>query len=298
MNLLCQNPAFWQEMRIRCTGTVLRRKTLSSSAFLAIPILLPPLDEQRRIVDLIAAVDEVIEAATACIQSLSLANVLALADTYNGFVGNREPVDSLAEHIIGGSWGSAPGVEEQDVIALGTSAFLGDPVEVDQTTGSLRSLSPRRAKVRSLQNGDIVLERSGGSAEQAVGRVIQAREDLPLVVPSDFMRLIRIERERADPTYVFWVLWLRYQRGETLQFQTQGTNIRNLKISEYLSTSIAVPSKQEQYAFVALAEAALAHRLSVVKLERALVALRSALLAALLSGDHEIPASYGALLSA
>lgn len=63
MALLCQSPRFWAEMRIRTTGTVLRRQTLSAEGLLSIPVNLPPLDEQRRIVDLIRSLDATITAS-------------------------------------------------------------------------------------------------------------------------------------------------------------------------------------------------------------------------------------------
>jgi hypothetical protein len=91
---------------------------------------------------------------------------------------------------------------------------------------------------------------------------------------------------------------LRYHRGETIHFQTQGTNIRNLRIPEYLSTPITVPSPGEQRTFVALAEASFAHRVALMDVERSYMNLRAALIADLLSGEHEIPVSYDELLSA
>src|SRR6266536_5188482 len=63
MRLICQRPSFWLALKERSTGTVQRRKRVSPSALLTVPILLPPLDQQRRIVDLITAVDAVREAA-------------------------------------------------------------------------------------------------------------------------------------------------------------------------------------------------------------------------------------------
>src|SRR6266540_4233426 len=59
VDLLCQRPSFWQALKDRSIGTVQRRKRVSPSAFLTVPILLPPLTEQRRIVDLIRAVTAV-----------------------------------------------------------------------------------------------------------------------------------------------------------------------------------------------------------------------------------------------
>jgi type I restriction enzyme S subunit len=63
MRLHTTSPVFHEAMSERCTGTVLRRKTISVGAFQSIPINLPPLAEQRRIVDLIGSLDKAIEEA-------------------------------------------------------------------------------------------------------------------------------------------------------------------------------------------------------------------------------------------
>ena len=79
MALVCQLPSFWEAMRERTTGTVLRRKTLSASALLTIPLSLPPLAGQRRIVDLIGAVDEYVAAREAELEAGVSARAAALA---------------------------------------------------------------------------------------------------------------------------------------------------------------------------------------------------------------------------
>ena len=83
-----------------------------------------------------------------------------------------------------------------------------------------------------------------------------------------------------------------------MHFQIKSTNIRNLRIPEYLATPITVPSLQEQSAFVDLAQGLLNGRGSVASLTQAQTSVRRALLADLLSGEHEIPDSYDELLSA
>ena len=62
LSLLCRYNPFWESMRERTVGSVLRRKTLSATALMDIPVHLPPLPEQKRIVDLISSVDSYIEA--------------------------------------------------------------------------------------------------------------------------------------------------------------------------------------------------------------------------------------------
>lgn len=60
--LYFQTPTFWHEMQNRASGTVLRRKTISDTSFRAIPLALPPLSVQQRIVEIIGAVDDEITA--------------------------------------------------------------------------------------------------------------------------------------------------------------------------------------------------------------------------------------------
>ncbi|BDO43148.1 restriction endonuclease subunit S [Cellulomonas sp. NTE-D12] len=63
--LFFQSQALWDEMKNRASGTVLRRKTISDKEFQAIPIAIPPLAVQERIVDVIAAVDDQVAALDA-----------------------------------------------------------------------------------------------------------------------------------------------------------------------------------------------------------------------------------------
>lgn len=299
MSLLTTFPKFHQAMSERCTGTVLRRKTLAVGAFLAIPIQLPPLFEQQRIVDLIGALDGVIEAT----QAHSLATISVhqdvLTSQLNAGSGTQIPLESVFEHIIGGSWGNPPGEDEQDVIALGPSAYAADSIEVNPHLGSARSLSKKRADVRSLSQDDIVLERSGGSATQPVGRVLRMRSDVPYIVPSDFMRLLRVNKNVADPSFVFWTLWSLYRSGASLPFQKFTTGIRNLNIPDYLrSCKITLPEENQQRRIAELGESLHRTAEAVKEQTESLRFLRTELLASLLSGTHRIPETYDELMGA
>jgi hypothetical protein len=54
--VLCQRPALWREIRLRSTGTAERRNRIKPAELLTIEIDLPPLEEQRRLVELQRAV--------------------------------------------------------------------------------------------------------------------------------------------------------------------------------------------------------------------------------------------------
>jgi len=302
MNLLCQNSAFWHEMRIRCTGTVLRRKTLSSSAFLAIPLLLPPLDEQRRIVDLIAAVDEAIEAAERVKSSTDQARRGLLGELLSEERAEREGwrATTLGEsltHSVGGIWGAEPGISERDVLVVRSTEFRNNG-QLDFATAVRRSVTNRQLEVRSLAPGDVLLEKSGGSPNQPVGRVVIVMELDEPTVCSNFVHMLRSDTDQLDPRFLWVALWWRHATGLTLEYQSQTTGIRNLRTKDYLATALLLPPLEEQRRIVDLIAAVDDQASTADSLATTLVTLRSALLADLLSGDHEIPASYDALLSA
>lgn len=255
-------------------------------------VSIPPIEEQRRIVDLVGHVDSSIEA-----QSVEAVSVLAL---WVGTLRATQPKEGreyrlheLFSYVIGGAWGRPPDEDETSVLALGTSAYAGEALTVDPEKGTARSLSGDRALKRGIKQGDILLERSGGSPTQPVGRVIRALVDTPHVVPSDFQRLLRPNTEVVDPAFAFWTLWMNYQDGVVLPYQKNTTSIRNLQVTEYLAgAKVVVPSLEAQREWVAVAEEferlVGTQRAELDKAKR----LRASLLASLLSGQHEVPASY------
>jgi type I restriction enzyme S subunit len=62
--LLTTTPQLWDTLQNLSTGMGGRRERVKPAAFLGIPVALPPLSEQRRIVAVISAVDAQIEALT------------------------------------------------------------------------------------------------------------------------------------------------------------------------------------------------------------------------------------------
>jgi type I restriction enzyme S subunit len=294
--LICQYPPFWEEMRLRTTGTVMRRKLLTADALRAIPIALPPLVEQHRIVELIQSVDDarqILASAVASIRATRQAVLLSMLDDLDA---PAQPVESLLSHVIGGAWGQSPGLNDVDVSALGLRAFGDDDVTVSPRFCTSRSLSRDRWVDRALRRDDIILERSGGAEDKPVGRVLLADEDMQSVVPTDFMRLLRVDRSRVLPRFVFWWLWARYQRGDTIAFQAKTTNIRNLRVGDYLRLPILVPARDEQSRVVGVAEAFSHCFFAAQRQAESLARTRSALLDDLLSATHEIPTSYDRFL--
>lgn len=246
--------SFQSEAASRAAGTTERRR-LHVRDFARIPILLPPLPMQERIVEIIGAVDDQIAKLDAEATATRKLLDMTLAEHFAAVEGESHRIVDLCSHVVGGVWGEPEGEGEVDRLALGpriyspgTSGFVTDGSPV-------RSFTTKQASTRTVQEQDIILERSGGSPEQPVGRVVIAGPDLEPCVPTDFQRLIRIDPEKASAQYVFWRLRHDWSSGLTRNYSRRTTGITNLSVKDYIDRQVIVPSRQEQAGLVEIAEA-------------------------------------------
>ena len=100
---------------------------------------------------------------------------------------------------------------------------------------------------RNLEDGDIIVEKSGGSDNYPVGRSILYRGENGKYSFSNFTMSLRItKKDCIIPEYLYYVLQYRYRRGDMRQLQTQTTGLHNLLIDKFMSLSIPVPPVAEQ----------------------------------------------------
>jgi len=262
------------------------------------PVIVPPLSHQRRIVNLVDAVKALTQRAAGAADSARVVLVAVLRSDFKEDTVKLQPIDQLLSAVIGGVWGQSPGSSDREVLALGPRVFAtGTP---GLTTGGspVRSVSERQYSSRVVERDDIILERSGGSPAQPVGRVVIADGDHEACIPTDFMRLLRPDRARVEPRYLFWRLWLDHHDGRTVGFSRRTTGISNLSVREYLARPIKVPSPAAQQQLIATADAAAAVMAFAQRYEERSKKLGSVLLDDLLSGRRAIPESYDRLLDA
>lgn len=260
------------------------------------PVLLPPLAEQKRIVDLIGALDEVIAWVDADASSCWITCERLLAERVPDPSTGGISIESLLSRSIGGVWGSDPGEDERDVRVLRSTEFSHDGLAHPESA-AMRSITEKQLQSRCLEPGDVLLEKSGGTPTRPVGRVALVGNDLPSpAVASNFIQSLRFDGSRVNPMYGIWLLWSWHRRGVPFAFQNASTNIRNLRTKEYLQLTVHLPTADEQQeiadAATSLAESARNNESLASDYRR----LRSALLGDLLSGAHEIPESYDRLL--
>ncbi|MFA6293798.1 MAG: N-6 DNA methylase [Victivallales bacterium] len=109
----------------------------------------------------------------------------------------------------------------------------------------------KQLESRLLKYGDIILEKSGGSPIQPVGRVALFNIPYGEYSYSNFTSRIRVIDERANSFFVWLILNQFYQTGKTEGLQKQTSGIRNLDNAAYQQLQIPLPPLEIQKGIVA-----------------------------------------------
>ena len=151
-----------------------------------------------------------------------------------------KPIDKLAS-FQSGLWKGEKGVLQMTKVLRNTNfklnnGFLdyGDVAEIEVETTQLAT--------RTLQYGDIILEKSGGSDTQAIGRVVLFdKTDNETYSYSNFCSRIRVlDASEVEPLYLWSVLHNFYCKGGTIPLQN-GIRLLNIDMNWYSKIKIPVP---------------------------------------------------------
>lgn len=166
-------------------------------------------------------------------------------------VKTKWPVKALSTIgvTIGGLWtGEKPPFK--NVLVIRNTNFLKDGrLSLDKVANI--DVEEKQFAERSLENNDIIIEKSGGSQTQAVGRVVlfEKKDDKEYSF-SNFTVRLRITDKDYMPKYVFYYLNYFYMIGGTFEMQSGSSGLKNLNMTDYLSRKIPLPPMDIQEAIV------------------------------------------------
>ncbi len=203
------------------------------------------------------------------------------------------PFGELLSFAIGGDWGGegptdtctqqATIIRGTDIPDIAAGYFDGVP---------RRFVSPKKSEKRKLQDGDLVIEVSGGSKTQPTGRSLYVTKTVlaklgAAVVPTSFCRLFRAT-DAHTALLLSQHLIAIYQAGKMWNYQVQSTGLANFQTQHFLDSEVVVvPPPSVRKAFFDIVRP-LIDRMNTAPIAE-LSALRDALLPRLISGKLRLP---------
>ena len=135
---------------------------------------------------------------------------------------------------LSGEWGTDDEVGN-GIPVLRTTNFTNEGV-VNYDNVVTRTITKKNITEKYLQAGDIIIEKSGGSDKQPVGRVIYFDGPENTYLFNNFTGLLRVRDQNVwFPKYVFYSLFANYRKGGTRPFENKTTGLHNLKTDDYVS---------------------------------------------------------------
>lgn len=136
--------------------------------------------------------------------------------------------------VLSGEWGTDD-ESGNGIPVLRTTNFTNEGI-VDYSNVVTRTIQKKNIDAKYLRKGDIIIEKSGGSNKQPVGRVIYFDGPESTYLFNNFTGLLRVKNQAVWlPRYVFYSLFHNYRKGGTRPFESKTTGLHNLKTDDYIS---------------------------------------------------------------
>ena len=136
--------------------------------------------------------------------------------------------------VLSGEWGTDD-ESGNGIPVLRTTNFTNEGI-VDYSNVVTRTIQKKNIDAKYLRKGDIIIEKSGGSDKQPVGRVIYFDGPESTYLFNNFTGLLRVKNQAVWlPRYVFYSLFHNYRKGGTRPFESKTTGLHNLKTDDYIS---------------------------------------------------------------
>lgn len=200
----------------------------------------------------------------------------------------------LTDVVLGGDWGKSTEIGDwscpvfcirgADLPSLQIGGLGDMPIRYLKTSSLVK---------RQLQNGDLVIEISGGGPTQSTGRTILIKKELldqleyPLVY-SNFCRVIRLKSENMSN---FIYLWFRelYSNDKFFQYENGTTGIKNFAFKVFAKEQyLCIPPVSIINAFNRIVEPLFKVLQFNGEQSRTLAQTRDTLLPKLLSGEIRV----------
>lgn len=180
---------------------------------------------------------------------------LRLSIKENNFKSDNLRLKNLLIQSFAGSWGEDELKYSEDeyfkkcLVIRATEFDNKYNLNVDNSRVKFRLIPRKKLQNLDIQTNDLLIEKSGGSPDQPVGRISILTEEIVnsnSLCYSNFIHKIRINTEICNPIYLFNFLKTVHNIKLTDAMQSQTNGIRNLIMSNYFNQIIPLPLPEKQ----------------------------------------------------
>ena len=151
----------------------------------------------------------------------------------SAFVGIVTKLFDITGKALSGEWGT----DDPDgcgIPVLRTTNFT-NVGKVNYDNVVTRNIQKKNISDKLLKKGDIIIEKSGGTDKNPVGRVIYFEGEENKYLFNNFTGLLRVkDKNEWYPKYVFYSMFAYYKKGGTRRFENKTTGLHNLKLDDYI----------------------------------------------------------------
>lgn len=282
LGLIVQSPQMIDAFDAISIGTIPRRRRAPWQDFLRVPVRVPPLDEQRRIVDLIGALDDTIAAADTGYTHLLTATELMRDADFSPVIDVSVTLDQLCS-VDGslvdptGALAELPHVGAERIVS-GTGDLVGvvSAREDGVTSGKYR-FDDRHVIYSKIRPNLRKVALPGGLG-------LCSADAYPLLgrdgIPRRYLQQLLLSRAFT----------------EAATSRSGRTKMPKINRTELMSIEVRSHSVEEMAGLADKYDALTEARQALLRHTTSLGDLRSNLLTALLSGEHPIPEAYDELM--
>jgi restriction endonuclease S subunit len=272
-----------------CRGTTVPH--VSPDAIANMDLNIPPLPEQKRIVDLISSVDSYVEALKLKLESAKRSRNAVLHELLNA--GGVDWVETTLGNVVSIVNGGTPSTKNEDY--WGGSIVWITTTELTAFDGKRVNSSKRTITADGLSNGPARLVRAGTTLVGTTATIgTCAMADCELTFNQQISGLIPLGKNLDDSYLFYWVQHIK----SILEGLSAGTSFKRISTSVLKSVAINFPQIGEQKQIAAVISEMDEFIESIQRTLMEAKNLRFGLLSNLLSGEHEIPASYDKVIGA
>lgn len=173
-----------------------------------------------------------------------------------------KPLKDFIIHDCSGNWGNDivdnfdENIFDKYLIVRATEFDNQDNLQLNADKIKFRLLDKQKLSNLRIQENDILVEKSGGSENQPVGRVaildthILEKYDGNIAF-SNFIHKISVDKNMIDPHFLFYYLKMLHHFKYTERMQSQTNGIRNLILKDFFDIPILNVPLETQKTIVA-----------------------------------------------